>query len=167
MKTRKASTKLIAAFITMAALLAILASRTASDALAIRDDEETTPTISIALPSIGLAVGQTARIHIGVVSSDVGIPPYGAEACIVGGADDGLLADFGRVLIQPGKMVSFDLDGDSIDRPRDRFGRIQIRAVVKPLGGSDAIRILRISLEVFNKADGRTAALIGCVICGR
>ena len=149
MKTRHPRTKLIALVIALAASAAIWAAWGAGRVAAIEDSEEMPP-------PFGLAMGQTARLNILNSGTESGI-------IIIGGK---FLDSAGRVLVEiklhpisPGQFMSFDLDGDSLDVTRDRFGRIQVRAVVTALGGPDT-RNLHVSLEVFDNVTGKTTAFI-------
>jgi hypothetical protein len=56
-------------------------------------------------------------------------------------------------------MRSFDLNADELNLPRDRFGRIQIHALVKAIGNTDE-KNLHTSLEVFDNATGKTTVII-------
>jgi len=58
-------------------------------------------------------------------------------------------------------MMSFDLDGNSIERGRDRFGRIQMRVVVTTERREPEPHI---SVEVIDNATGKTTVLIGCAV---
>ena len=73
---------------------------------------------------VGITFGQTARINLSNTSDSAII--------IIGGkffdSDGNILAEFGRQLIEPGKIMSFDLNGDDIVRERNR---IQIRGVLE------------------------------------
>ena len=73
---------------------------------------------------VGITFGQTARINL-LNTSDRAI-------IIIGGkffdSDGNILAEFGRQVIEPGKIMSFDLNGDDIVRESNR---IQIRGVLE------------------------------------
>ena len=54
-------------------------------------------------------------------------------------------------------MMSFDLSADELDAVRDRFGRIQMRAVVTGVGNPNEISgSLHASVEVIDNATGKT-----------
>ena len=149
MKIRNTRTKLIAVVIGMVALAAVWAVWGTGRVLAIEDSEEKPP-------PFGLAQGQTARLNILNSSTESGI-------IIIGGK---FLDSAGRVLVEiklhpisPGQFMSFDLDGDSLDVTRDRFGRTQVRAVVAAIGNPD-VKNLRVSLEVFDNVTGKTSFVI-------
>lgn len=105
---------------------------------------------------VGLSSGQTARL-----------------SALNSGEEIGLVIDWkffdslGRVLAQsperqpipPGQMKSFDLNADELNVMRDRFGRIQIRAVAQSVGDTNE-QDLHVSLEVFDNATGKTTVLI-------
>jgi len=62
-------------------------------------------------------------------------------------------------LIPAGQFRSFDVNGDSLGAERDRFGRVQMRAVVTTLGGpdtSDKKGEHCASVEVIDNATGKT-----------
>ena len=150
MKTRHARMKLVALLIALIALAAIWAGWGAGRVAAIEDSEEMPP-------PFGLAMGQTARLSILNSSTESGIIIIGGK--FLDSAGRTLAQPVGRGLISPGQFMSFDLDGDSLDVTRDRFGRIQLRAVVTALGGPST-RNLDVSLEVFDNVTGKTTAFI-------
>jgi hypothetical protein len=100
---------------------------------------------------VGITFGQTARVNL-LNRSDRAI-------IIIGGkffdSDGNTLAEFGRQVIEPGKIVSFDLNADDIIRERNR---IQIRGVIE--SPEPHLRGVAISVEVFNNADGKTTVFI-------
>ena len=100
---------------------------------------------------VGITFGQTARVNL-LNTSDSAI-------IIIGGkffdSDGNILAEFGRQVIEPGKIMSFDLNGDDIVRESNR---IQIRGILE--GPEPHLRGAIISLEVFNNADGKTTVFI-------
>ena len=62
-------------------------------------------------------------------------------------------------IIPAGQFRSFDVNGDELGAERDRFGRIQMRAVVTMLGGPDTKGKKGepcVSVEVIDNATGRT-----------
>jgi hypothetical protein len=135
MKTRSTSPILIAF------LLAFLAFG-ASKAHAI---------IIICHPSVGIAMGQTARVNVLNLSDRAII--------IIGGkfldADGNVLAEF-RGTIEPRKTMSFDLDRDTLVREENR---IQVHAALE--SPEPHRRQALVSLEVFNNADGKTTVFLG------
>src|SRR5881396_182106 len=100
---------------------------------------------------VGITFGQTAR----VTAANTGT----TAIVVVGGkfldSDGNVLAEF-RGTVEPGEMMSFDLNADDIVRESNR---IQIRVVIE--GPIPHLRDLRLSLEVFNNADGKTTVFIG------
>jgi hypothetical protein len=101
---------------------------------------------------VGITFGQTAR----VTAANTGT----TAIIVVGGkfldSDGNVLAEFARQVIEPGKMMSFDLNADDIIRENNR---IQIRVVIE--GSVPHLRSLLFSLEVFNNADGKTTVFLG------
>ena len=101
---------------------------------------------------VGITFGQTAR----VTAANTGT----TAIIVVGGkfldSDGNVLAEFERQTIEPGEMMSFDLNADDIIRESNR---IQIRVVIE--GPVPHLRDVRLSLEVFNNADGKTTVFIG------
>jgi hypothetical protein len=65
-----------------------------------------------------------------------------------------VLAQFARQVIEPGKMMSFDLNADDIVRENNR---IQIRVVIS----GDTLKGLLTSIEVFENDTGKTTVFIG------
>jgi hypothetical protein len=100
---------------------------------------------------VGITFGQTARINLSNTSDRAII--------IIGGkffdSDGNILAEFGRQVIEAGKIMSFDLNADDIIRERNR---IQIRGVIE--SPEPHLRGVAISVEVFNNADGKTTVFI-------
>lgn len=150
MKTRNRRTKLIAVALTLVAFAAILTTWDARRVDALAEDHNQFVA--------GLSSGQTARLSV-----------------LNSGEAKGIIIDYkffdslGRVLqappdpdrqlIPPGQMRSFDLNADDLNVMRDRFGRIQVLAVVRALGGPDT-KNLHASLEVFDNATGKTTVVI-------
>jgi len=98
---------------------------------------------------VGITFGQTARVNI-LNTGDRAI-------IIIGGkfldSDGNVIAEF-RGTIDPGKTMSFDLNGDTVPRTENR---IEIHVVIE----GPVPRLTVISLEVFNNADGRTTVFLG------
>jgi hypothetical protein len=100
---------------------------------------------------VGITFGQTVRVTAANT---------GTTAIIIDGgkfldSDGNVLAEF-RGTVEPGKMMSFDLNADDIIRESNR---IQIRVVIE--GPVPHLRDVRLSLEAFNNADGKTTVFIG------
>ena len=98
---------------------------------------------------VGITFGQTARVNI---------LNTGDRAFIIDGgkfldSDGNVIAEF-RGTIDPGKTMSFDLNGDTVPRTENR---IEIHVVIA--GPEPHLTV--ISLEVFNNADGKTTVFIG------
>jgi len=135
MKTRTTSSMLIALLL---AFLALGATKAQAN-------------IDIYRP-VGITFGQTARVTVANT---------GTISFIIGGgkfldSDGNVLAEFARQVIEPGKMMSFDLNADDIVRESNR---IQIRVVIE--GPIPHPKSLLSSLEVFNNADGKTTVFLG------
>jgi hypothetical protein len=141
------STKRLGIAIALVAAAVIWTGWSQSRVLAVQDPEYMPP-------PFGLAQGQTARINVFNNGEQGGIINYSFID-----SQGRALAQSERVMVPPGHIVSFDLDGDSIDLVRDRFGRIEMRAVVTALGGPDT-KNLRVSLEVFDNATGVTSFIV-------
>ena len=101
---------------------------------------------------VGITFGQTARMNL-LNTSDSAI-------IIIGGkffdSDGNILAQFGRQVIEPGKIMSFDLNADDIVREGNR---IQIRGVIE--SPEPHLRGAIISVEVFENDTGKTTVFIG------
>jgi hypothetical protein len=149
MKTANMSTKLFAMVITLVAAAAIWSVWGARQAHAIQDSEKV-------LEPIGITFGQTARLNV-LNSGEV-------KGLVVNWK---FLDSAGRTLargpephiIPAGQFRSFDVNGDELGAERDRFGRIQMRAVVTMLGGPDtggSNGSHCISVEVIDNASGKT-----------
>ena len=100
---------------------------------------------------VGITFGQTARVTAANT---------GTTAIIINNgkfldSDGNVLAEF-RGTVEPGEMMSFDLNADDIVRESNR---IQIRVVIE--GPEPHLRNVRLSLEVFNNADGKTTVFLG------
>jgi hypothetical protein len=99
---------------------------------------------------VGITFGQTARVNI-LNTGDRAI-------IIIGGkfidSDGNVIAEF-RGTIDPGKTMSFDLDGDTVPRTENR---IEIHVVIE----GPVPHLAVISLEVFDHPDGRTTVFAPC-----
>jgi len=106
---------------------------------------------SINLPPVGITFGQTARV---TAANDKirGTPAvilysfYNDDGVVIGQSDS--------LVVEPGKMMSFDLNADDIGRETNR---IQIRVVIS----GDGLRDLSTSMEVFENTTGKTTVFIG------
>ena len=98
---------------------------------------------------VGITFGQTARVTAANT---------GTRAIIISGtfldSEGTVLAQFDSQVIEPGKMMSFDLNADDIVRESNR---IQIRVVIS----TDSSRGLLTSTEVFENDTGKTTVFIG------
>src|SRR5207247_10089432 len=121
MKTRTTSSKLI-----LLLLIGLALSATTAQAIVVVDGRP-----------VGITFGQTAR----VTAANIGT----TAIVIVGGkfldSDGNVLAEFERQTIEPGEMMSFDLNADDIVRESNR---IQIRVVME--GPIPHLKDLRLSL---------------------
>ena len=97
---------------------------------------------------VGITLGQTARL----TAANTGDRPIIVSRMFVD-SEATVLGRFDRQVIQPGKMMSFDLNGDNIVREGNR---IQIR--VDPL--ADSSRGLVSSAEVFENDTGKTTIFV-------
>ena len=98
---------------------------------------------------VGITFGQTVRTtaaNIGTRAIIINWSVLDSEGAVLGQLD--------RQVIEPGKMMSFDLNADSILREGDR---IQIRVTLS----GDILRGLLASTEVFENATGKTTVFIG------
>jgi hypothetical protein len=98
---------------------------------------------------VGITFGQTAR----VTSANTGTRAIIIDYTFLDG-EGAVLAQFARQVIEPGKMMSFDLNADDIVRENNR---IQIRVVIS----GDTLRGLLTSTEVFENDTGKTTVFLG------
>jgi hypothetical protein len=151
MKTAKTTKKLFVtaiALVTTAAIWATLGAR--------RAQAQGSETFLPYIEQVGIASGQTARLS--ALNSN-------AEREFV--IDWRFLDSQGRILAQsrepqlipPGQMRSFDLSADEVNATMDRFGRVQVIAIIRTLGGPDT-KNLHTSLEVFDNATGKTTVFV-------
>lgn len=152
MKTAATTTKLFAMIIALVAAATIWAAWGAREAQAIQDSE-------IILPPIGITVEQTARLSV--------LNHGDAKGIVIGWK---FLDRAGRTLAQGpepdvipvDQFRSFDVSGDELVAEPDRFGRIQMRAVLTMLGGPDTKDArgkkgaLCVSIEAIDNATGKT-----------
>ena len=160
MKTQSIRTKLIAMAMAIVALAAVWAACGTNRVEAVQDSQSNiTPMprdcggCTLIPDPFGIASNQTVRINVANPAAEVMI----IAPCILD-ADGNLLMDFGRATVAPGRIMSFDLDGDSLVHPRDRFGRIQMRVVVTTERREPEPHL---SVEVIDNATGKTTAFIG------
>jgi hypothetical protein len=135
MKTQTTLTKFLSAL----ALAAILSVCTTHSAQAF---------IDIYSP-VGITFGQTVRTtaaNTGTRAIIIDWTVLDSEGAVLGQLD--------RQVIEPGKMMSFDLNADDIVRENNR---IQIRVVIS----GDTLRGLLTSIEVFENATGKTTVFVG------
>ncbi|HEY3040497.1 MAG TPA: hypothetical protein VGJ66_17290 [Pyrinomonadaceae bacterium] len=103
-------------------------------------------------PPFGLAQGQTARLNILNSSEASGLVIdwkfLDSTGRVVAQSD-------GRNFIPTDQFRSFDVNGDSLDVARDRFGRIQLRVVVTTVGNPDTTQP-KVSVEVLDNSSGKT-----------
>ena len=98
---------------------------------------------------VGITFGQTARVtaaNTGTRAMIVDWTVLDSEGAVLGQLD--------RQVIEPGKMMSFDLNADDIVRENNR---IQIRVVIS----GDTLRGLLASTEVFENVTGKTTVFLG------
>lgn len=149
MSARNTKTKLIVVFIVLVAAVTAWVTWPAGRAFAIQDSEDR--------PNpFGITAGQIARLSV-FNSSDR--RECFIEWTYVDGQGRTLAATPEPHLIPPGRFVSFDLDGDSVGQTRDGFGRVQVQAVVRSIGNPND-KNLHVSVELFDKATGRTTSFI-------
>ena len=98
---------------------------------------------------VGITFGQTAR----VTAANTGTRAIIVDWTVLD-SEGAVLGQLVRQVIQPGKMMSFDLNADDIVRENSR---IQIRVVVS----GDTLRGLLASTEVFENDTGKTTVFIG------
>jgi len=98
---------------------------------------------------VGITFGQTARVTAANT---------GTTAIIINGtfldSEGTVLGQFDRQVIEPGKMMSFDLNADDIVRESNR---IQIRVVISV---NTSMGLLT-STEVFENSTGKTTVFLG------
>jgi hypothetical protein len=99
---------------------------------------------------VGITFGQTVRMTAANIS--------GTRAIVIDwtvlDSEGAVLAQLVGQVIDPGKMMSFDLNADDIVRENNR---IQIRVVIS----GDTLRGLLTSTEVFENDTGKTTVFLG------
>ena len=98
---------------------------------------------------VGITFGQTAR----VTAANTGTRAIVVDWTVLD-SEGAVLAQLVGQVIDPGKMMSFDLNADTIVREGER---IQIRVVIS----GDRLRGLLASTEVFENATGKTTVFLG------
>lgn len=105
--------------------------------------------IAVTQRPVGITFGQTAR----VTAANTGTRAIIIDWTVLD-SEGAVLGQLVRQVIDPGKMMSFDLDADDIVRENSR---IQIRVVIS----GDILRGLLTSTEVFENDTGKTTVFIG------
>jgi hypothetical protein len=107
---------------------------------------------------VGITLGQTARLTFANVGEPRGIVVdwrfIDADGVIVARSERPLTIPFG-------KMVSVDLDRDTLPRTE---ARVQIRIEVEVLTPGNPGKDLSTSLEVFDNDTGKTTVFVICII---
>jgi hypothetical protein len=98
---------------------------------------------------VGITFGQTAR----VTAANTGTRAIIVDWTVLD-SNGAVLGQLVRQVIEPGKMMSFDLNADAIVREGER---IQIRVVIS----ASTTRGLLTSTEVFENDTGKTTVFIG------
>jgi hypothetical protein len=98
---------------------------------------------------VGITFGQTAR----VTSANTGTRAIVINYTFLD-SEGTVLGQFESQVIEPGKMMSFDLNADDIVRENNR---IQIRVVIS----GDTSKGLLTSTEVFENDTGKTTVFVG------
>ena len=98
---------------------------------------------------VGITFGQTAR----VTAVNTGTRTIIVDWTVLD-SEGAVLAQLVGQVIDPGKMLSFDLNADDVVREGER---IQIRVVIS----ADSSRGLLTSTEVFENDTGKTTVFIG------
>jgi len=101
---------------------------------------------------VGITFGQTAR----VTAANTGTRAIIIDYTFLDG-EGAVLAQLVGQVIDPGKMLSFDLNADDVVREGER---IQIRVVIS----ADSSRGLLTSTEVFNNDTGETTVFVIAII---
>ena len=101
---------------------------------------------------VGITFGQTAR----VTAANTGTRTIIVDWTVLD-SEGAVLAQLVGQVIDPGKMLSFDLNADDVVREGER---IQIRVVIS----ADSSRGLLTSTEVFNNDTGETTVFVIAII---
>lgn len=149
MKLRSSRTKMTA-FVMALVGAAIWAAWGSGRVAAIQDSEDKPP-------PFGLVQGQTARLTL-FNSGETSV--VGPEYRFLDSRGNTLAQSEEHIVVLPGQFRSFDFDlPEPIPGISDHLGRAQVRAVVTTIGNPDE-KVLRVSLEVFDNATGRTSFVI-------
>jgi hypothetical protein len=105
---------------------------------------------------VGITFGQTAR----VTAANAGTRGTTITGITFLNSEGNVLGQFERQVIEPGKMMSFDLNADDIPRESNR---IQIRAVIG-IPPPEPEKNLRMTLEVFDNDTGKTTVFVIAII---
>ena len=105
--------------------------------------------IAVTQRPVGITFGQTAR----VTAANTGTRAIIVDWTVLD-SEGAVLGQLVRQVIEPGKMMSFDLNADDIVRENSR---IQIRVVIS----GDTLRGLLTSTEVFENDTGKTTVFLG------
>lgn len=114
---------------------------------------------------VGIAQGQTARLNVVNIGNPDELPCEVALQFLDG--EGNTLAEQGIIIIG-GKAASLDLDAAELGGPDTRAGRVQIRALMKVLGGPDTKNTdgatcgdyLLSTLEIFDSRTGQTTVIL-------
>lgn len=101
---------------------------------------------------VGITFGQTARL----TAANTGRAAITITDVTFLDAEGNVLEAFPTETIQPGKMISFDLNADDLVRENSR---IQIRIVLS----ADTSRALVTSTEVFENDTGKTTVFVSAI----
>jgi hypothetical protein len=99
---------------------------------------------------VGITLGQTAR----VTAANTGTTTVTITGMTFLDSEGTVLAQFARQVIEPGKMMSFDLNADDLIR---ESSRLEIRIVLS----ADTSKGLVRSTEVFENDTGKTTVFYG------
>lgn len=99
---------------------------------------------------VGVTFGQTLR----VTAANVGTRAITLTDVTFYNSEGAVLGQFGRQVIEPGKMLSFDLNADALVREGER---IQARVALC----TNNLRGLLTTTEIFENATGKTTVALG------
>jgi hypothetical protein len=114
---------------------------------------------------VGIVRGQTARLNVVKIGNPDEIP---CEVTLQFLDSEGNTLAERDIIIIGGKAASLDLDATELGGPDTREGRVQIRAVMKTLGGPDTKGTdvatcgdnLLSTLEIFDNRTAQTTAIL-------
>lgn len=151
MKTISKRTKLIAAALAFIVLAVVLIVSNERRVEAISDEEYTSS-------PFGLSAGQTARLSVLNTGRRAIMFHWG----FLDSQGNVLARSRGPALLPAVQMTFVDLNADELNVMIDRFGRIQMRAVVwAKIDPSNPN--LQASIEIFDNATGKTTAFVPAV----